>query len=547
MKNKITVNHLGYMTGMPKSAVCKVSSGIFYLVDAKKGSGVYAGRLSKSFFDRESGETVRLADFSDFNTPGTYFIRAGYRKSDNFTIAEAPYKDIRGEILHAIYISRCGFDFYTDNIEGRTAGKFAETSCHTDGIMNSGIVRKVTGGWHYMGGYERDTAASCLVTADMLYACKLFEESFEKKERILLNDEIKWGLHWLLSMQDTDGGVFEGVYALKKITNGPRIDDPDDYFLGEKLCSAALKFTAVTALGAGFFKDIDRRFSAELRCAAEKAWLWIVQSSEYCYYSSQSGSFSPDGEGAYPLESEFMWAMCEMYDLTGDESFSEMIGKKYMTSEFTGFGERTTGGFAALSYLLTERQIDRTIEAFVRKKTTDRADRMWIADNESGYRIARSAGGGFGMGSNFGVLCDCMGFITAYLISGEQKYLTGAVDQFSYIFGQNPFGISYITGTLPDRCNNPCHRLSYAYEGDATVPGLIVGGPNTLRSDEYSKWHIEKGAPPAKCYIDNQYSFSTNQPSVHYSAPVIFISAFFDKVGRSALSGLRSNPHSLQQ
>lgn len=68
---------------------------------------------------------------------------------------------------------------------------------------------------------------------------------------------------------------------------------------------------------------------------------------------------------------------------------------------------------------------------------------------------------------------------------------------------------------------------------------MIVSGANGERGDEYSKWHIEKGMPPAKCYIDNEYSFSTNEPVVHFSAPVIFVSAFYDKVGRSALSGLR--------
>lgn len=63
MKKKIHINRLGYMTGMPKSAVCSVTAGIFYLVDAVRGVSVYAGRLSHPFYDRESGDTVRLADF----------------------------------------------------------------------------------------------------------------------------------------------------------------------------------------------------------------------------------------------------------------------------------------------------------------------------------------------------------------------------------------------------------------------------------------------------------------------------------------------------
>lgn len=539
MKNRITVNNLGYMTGIPKYAVCKVSVNVFYLVDASNGASVYAGRLSRSFFDRESGETIRFADFSDFNTPGVYFIRAGFRRSENFEISDSPYKDIRGEILHGIYLSRCGFNFSNDSMYGRTAGRFVAKSCHTESVTRNGRAFDVSGGWHCMGGYERDTDQCCLVIADMLYAFRLFGESFDRREATMIADEIKWGLEWLISMQESSGGVFSGVNALKKFTTGLREDDPDEYYLGELQCRTTLRTAAVAAAGAVFFKERDKKFSNALRCCAEKAWIWIVQASEYRYYSSRSGSIDPDGEGAYPLESEFMWALCEMYDLTGDESFSEMIEKKYMSSCFCGFGENSCGGFAALAYLLSERNIDRTVEACVRKKMTDRADRMWIAVCESGFRLARSAGGGFGSGSNFGILCDCMGFITAYLISGDSKYLTGATDQLSYIFGQNPFGISYITGIGENRVHHPCHRLSTAFEGEDVVPGMIVGGANTLRTDEYSQWHIEKGSPPTKCYIDNEYSHSTNQPSVHYSAPVIFISAFYDKVGRSALSGLR--------
>ena len=81
VKKKIHINRLGYMTGMPKSAVCSVTAGIFYLVDAVRGVSVYAGRLSHPFYDRESGDTVRLADFSDYNVKGRYFIRAGVRTS----------------------------------------------------------------------------------------------------------------------------------------------------------------------------------------------------------------------------------------------------------------------------------------------------------------------------------------------------------------------------------------------------------------------------------------------------------------------------------
>lgn len=548
MKKKIHINRLGYMSDMPKSAVCCVTAGIFYIVDAANGSSVYAGRLSHPFYDRESGDTVRLADFSDFNKKGKFFIRAGYRRSDIFEVSDNPYKNVRSDILHGIYLNRCGFGFDSDPVKSRMDSNFMRRECHTDIVSHRRYPDRtadVSGGWHSTGCYCKNVTSACLTAADMIYALKLFGESFSESEKALVEDEIKWGLDWLLKMQDSDGGVFSCVDSNHGDIDSflsPE-DDSDEYFLEDKSCAAALRFTAVTALAAKYFGKTDKKYAEKIRKASERCWLWIVQSGEYGAYIGKNGSCAEKGEGVYSLESEFMWAMCAMYSLTSDSSFADMISKKYLTSVFTGFGGSncgvsSCGGFAALAYLLGCKNRDRAVDAFIRKRITDRADRMLFAVKESGYRTARSAGGGYGYGSNFDILSDCMDFITAYLISGEQSYLEGATDQFSYIFGKNPMDIMYMTGSAEEQCRFPSHKLSISSNSDMPLPGMIVSGANGSRSDQYSKWHIEKNTPPAKCYIDNEYSLSTNEPAVHFSAPVIFVSAFYDKVGRSALSGL---------
>lgn len=542
MKKKIHINRLGYMTGMPKNAVCCVSANIFHIVDASLGISVYAGRLTHPFFDRESGMTVRIADFSDFNRKGTYFIRAGYRRSDVFEISDMPYKDIRRDIIHGIYLNRCGFDYYEDLFDGRVDGNFLRHACHTEPVNASGdpaLGTDVSGGWHNSGCYCKNILHTGLAVATMIYSLRVFGESFDSFEKRLIEDEFRWGLDWMLKMQDSDGGIFSAVSALHGDDFISPEDDANEYYLDEKTCGAALRFTAVTALAAGYFADSDREYSKRLKRASAKSWINILRTPEYKYYSGKYGSFSENGEDSYALESDFMWAMCEMYSLTGDESYIQMFDAKYTTSSFTGFGNKSCGGFAALSYFLSEQKKDKSMVAFIRKRLTDNADRLCIAINQSGYRTACSAGSGYTYGSNFAVLNDCMDFITAYLISGEQKYLECATDLFSYIFGKNPMDICYITGNSEGFCENPYHSLSVSFENSGTLGGMIVGGPNSARTDEYTRWHIEKGAAPAVCYVDNEYSFSTNEAAVHFSAPVIFISAFYDKVGRSSLSSLK--------
>ncbi|MCM1524548.1 MAG: glycoside hydrolase family 9 protein [Ruminococcus sp.] len=542
MKKRIHINRLGYMAGMPKTAVCKVTAGIFYLVDAVKGISVYAGRLSHSFFDKESGDTVRLADFSDFNIKGRYFIRAGYRRSDVFEISEKPYQNVRSTVITGIYLNRCGFDYYSDPVAGRPQEKYMRRQCHTEHceIQNGKKTADVSGGWHSAGGYTKETVSACLAAADMIYALKLFGESFGERERLLVEDEALWGIDWLLKMQDKDGGVFSCCRPENNFEFFSPEEDERQYFLGEKNCASALSFTAVAALAAGYFGKSRPELSRKLKKAAEHCWLWVIGTDEYRYYSGKNGVLSENGDGFYALESRFMWALCEMYVLTGEESFAEMVRSKYLFSSFTGFGggqDGACGGFAALCHMLSPRQHNRAVEVFIRKRILDHADRMWIASKGSGYQTALSSENGFGSASNFEILSDCMEFILAYLISGEQNYLIGATDQFSYIFGKNPLGVIFVTGSHEDCCSSPSHKLSAAlFNNETAIPGMVVRGANSRRSDEYSKWHIEKGSPPAVCYIDSEFSFSTNEPAVHFSAPLIFISAFYDKVGRSALS-----------
>ena len=540
MKKRIQVNHLGYMAGMPKNAVCRVTAGVFYLVEASSGISVYAGRLTCPFFDRESGDTVKLADFSDFNVCGSYFIRAGYRRSDVFEISPEPYKYVRQTALDAVFASRCGYDLSS---ESKRCGGYAHRECHTEQAEShsdtSGSCHTdTTGGWHTGAGYSKELRSICLTIADMLYSLKLFGESFSDEETALVTDECRWGLEWILKMQDKNGGVHEGVFISEE-DNG-EIPMPDEhtasYEIGKQTCSAALLFTAAAALGASFFSGKDNSFAKKLRRSAEKSWIAALQTKEYERYCSRLGSTSESGDELDSIESEFMWAMCEMYALTGEESFETMVKEKYILSSFYGFGYSFCGGFAALSYLMNSRTKDRSAEAFIRKRLTDRADRMCIACKSSGYRTARSAGGGYGFGSNFAVLSDCMDFITAYLISGNNDYLEGAADQFGYIFGKNPMGTAYMTGCGEESVHQPYHIMSMALENEPPLSGMVVSGASVKRTDQYSKWHIEKGTPPAKCYVDSGHSVSTNEASVHFSAPVIFISAFFDKVGRSALN-----------
>ena len=86
------VDQVGYLSGYSKAAMVTDSGeGEFYLVDVKTGQTVYQGQLSAPKYDAMSEETLRRADFSDFNAAGTYVLKVGGRTSPEFAIGDNVY------------------------------------------------------------------------------------------------------------------------------------------------------------------------------------------------------------------------------------------------------------------------------------------------------------------------------------------------------------------------------------------------------------------------------------------------------------------------
>ena len=94
----------------------------------------------------------------------------------------------------------------------------------------------------------------------------------------------------------------------------------------------------------------------------------------------------------------------------------------------------------------------------------------------------------------------------------------------NYLFGNNPNNICYLTGVGSNPAKLPHHRPSAAC--NAPMPGMLVGGPEPRILDEYMKETYKDGAPaPAKCYADVTGSYSTNEITIYWNSPLVFVLA----------------------
>lgn len=221
-KTWIRINQLGYTPGGVKVAVwCsknKKLTGKWQLVDAETEKTVASGNAGKPYGAYGPfTETYRL-NFTVFNKPGRYYLRAGGARSPEFEIGEDVYKGAADFCLRYMRQQRTGFNPYLKD------------SCHTrDGYVlygeKAGLPDStridVVGGWHDASDYLQYSSTSANATWHLLAAYRDFPRVFG--DEMLANgldgkngvpdvvDEAHWGLDWLLKMHPKDNWLFNQI------------------------------------------------------------------------------------------------------------------------------------------------------------------------------------------------------------------------------------------------------------------------------------------------------------------------------------------------
>jgi hypothetical protein len=144
------------------------------------------------------------ADFSSFNTPGSYQIETDWQISPPFAIREHIYDRIVAGYLTFLRAQRCGcsaFGIHDD--------------CHLDdGILDTdGSPLAVTGGWHDAGDFRKWLAftlhhVEALVTIREKLGDHLEHGGIDPDSLV---DEIGWGNFFFHRMISPDGQVYEDV------------------------------------------------------------------------------------------------------------------------------------------------------------------------------------------------------------------------------------------------------------------------------------------------------------------------------------------------
>lgn len=525
--NDININQIGYEPSDKKTAVFRGDNmdSKFDVVNTETNEVVYTGDITGEKSNMTAEEIDYYGDFSDVKDAGTYVIRtANHGDSYEFKIEEGVYKNCYEDVVRMLYLQRCGCETSSD-----IAGKFAHKACHMDKATIYGTKKKidVSGGWHDAGDYGRYVVAGAKAVYDLLLAVEQGNDALsdslgipESNNKIPdLLDEVRYELEWMLKMQDSKSG---GVYHKVTCAAFPGDDvlpenETEELIVSPISTTATYDFAAVMAKASTMYKEYDAAFAKKCLAAAKKAM-------KYAEKNGPDGGFkNPEGigTGAYDdtvSRDERYWACAELFSITGDKEYLETFKAIAKNDTPTGFGWQSVGSYGTYAYLRSDKKEEGEFTDGLFKKFIDEANSFVAKSANDGYHI--SLGSDYVWGSNLNVASNAMLMILANNLQPNENYLYYAKEHLNYCLGVNPMSISYVTGYGTTSPMNVHHRPSYAI--GESMKGMLVGGPNKNFGDPYAQ-AVCKDAPPAKCYVDHHASFSTNEVTIYWNSPLIFL------------------------
>ncbi|ALI98485.1 glycoside hydrolase family 9 protein [Rufibacter tibetensis] len=562
-QESVRLNQLGFYPNAAKIAVVvgENKGGKFFLKSASGAKTVYTGQLSASKLTELSNKPTRVADFSQFSTPGTYVLEIpGVGTSYSFEIKPQVHQEVAAAAIKGFYFQRTAID-----LPEKYAGKWHRPAGHPDDKVlvhasaataqrPTGTVISSTKGWYDAGDYNKYIVNSGITMGTLLSAYEDFPKYYQTQNLNIpesqnpvpdLLDEALWNLRWMLTMQDpNDGGVyhkltnasFDGMVMPDKATS-PR-------YVVQKGTGAALNFAAVMAQASRVYKNFSKEFpglSDSCLTAATKAWAWAQKNPNVAYEQEEiNKNFGPDvTTGAYgdkDFSDEFIWAAAELYTTTKDESY-------YKAVPMLPDAKMPLPSWAQvrlLGYYTLLRNKDHKSAAVqkdlpeIKKRLLQLTDGMASGAATGAYRtVMGRAKEDYIWGSSSVAANQGIALVQAYNLTGNKKYLQAALSNLDYLLGRNAVGYSFVTGYGDKSTMYPHHRPSIADGIAEPVPGLLSGGTNA-NANKQDKCPGYTATAPDEMYLDSDCSYAANEIAINWNAPLVYLAGAIEALQQQA-------------
>lgn len=540
----VRVNQVGYPVDGTKVAIATSqamdveSVSTFEIVDAESGDVVEDGSLSETMDDEHgTDQTVRWADFSDFDEPGEYTVVVGDEESYPFEIAEAGelYAPVLRDVGRLYTLKRSNTrieDPYTgleigpghtqdeEAIIAEPVGDWLED-------YEAGDTIDVSNGWYDAGDYGKYVVPAGITVAQLMLAYERNPDAFHAGQFYIdevIDDEdlgeipdvlveCKEELKFLEQMQRPNGALFYKVAGNESFPDmdvAPEDDDMERYVFGTSSVGTAHACGAF-AMAARVYEDHKPEFAQEMLECAEAAWEWLEDNPDLVWEESEN---QDEGSGRYGRddhdEPDRYWAAAELLRTTGDDSYDQWIQDTDLSWDgFDGEAEVPGDVEAPIDWNnpvgLGQYAYYKADGEYGHPGGTDPEEDGYATDGlTSPYWVGeRYTGAGdtndfwttgtydfFWGWSKSGLSRGVQGLwaLDVYQenwYDGEEHWayeedhadlLTGPLD---HVLGRSPTGYSLVTGHGEKSTQNPHDRIVQSQDMDDPIPGMLVGGPHT--------------------------------------------------------------------
>ena len=495
------------------------------------GEQVYASVTTRSSYWDLSGTNVCIANFSELNEEGTYILKIEDQEVE-FKIDNSIYQSLGKDVVKMFYYARASMP-----LEDKYAGKFSRPEGHPDNHVlihysaistnkPEGSIISSSGGWYDAGDYNKYIVNSAITTYTFLQLIDLYGDNIkdvnlnipESNNQLSdIIDETLYNLRWMLTMQDTsDGGVYHKLTSKNFCSMKMPHQDKLPRYVVMKSTAATLDFAATMAKAARTLQVYNKTLpglSDSCNIAAQRAWSWATKNPDVLYVQPidiTTGEYK-DKE----IDDEWLWAASELYLMTGASIYQQEINLN-RTFNIPQWGTVST---LALYSISTSENVNKEVKDQANINLKRLAEKYYENYKKSAYRISikKFPWGSNGEISNQGIL-----FIHAYKLTGEIRYLEAADACLGYLLGANPTGYCFVTGYGK---KSPVHiheRRSVSDGIEEPIPGFLVGGA-TLQSPGDCGQLKYPSKYPAKAYLDEECSYSTNEIAINWNAPFAFL------------------------
>jgi hypothetical protein len=555
----IRYDQLGYLPEGERWAVV-LSAGQrapqFRILDASTGCAVSGGQAGPRILDTTSlaGQPL-TGDRVDLSAarPGRYLVALDDGSQFGpIVVDRSAYDDVVPQLLRFLRAQRCGPTARAVSQHG-ACHLFASTSAaHSgdgiaveDGFRGSVTVRtgpavNVEGGWHDAGDYVKFVGTTSFVLAVDLLALRDHPAVFARA-RDDLRVEMRWGLEWLLRML---GGaeVYYQVSGAKDHDVPWRLPDSDTTtpvpgydqrpvfrFGAGKGGNLLGRATAAFALGAQVFAD-DQAFAAALINAARASFAKSKLRPKA--QETTPASFYPEDS----VDDDIAFGAAALARATGDVALrAEALGRTRALAPAAGeprpvyWGNVEALALLEMAHALPDgperTEMGRALSALAAPVLATSRDRS-APGSAFRYAMPTFDNGSIAQSLGAGAVC-----LAARSLAGTAECVELARAQLHWLFGQNPFGLSFFIGTGTRSPEHVHHSLFQVAKLAAT--GSVLGGPTALAILDADK---DLPKPPANgpfaawstaalAYDDSRDNYVVNEPAIDFTAPLVFVLA----------------------